>query len=167
MRQVTWILTKWNFQATFLFRNIKKNPLLVMNRDFKKVLKEIKLARTQDMFRVCFRKREPRAIRISIKKGCLKCQICVKGPKSYLKIQYSWNYLYLDYFYLGIQAGSRGMNDIFGLLRALRPRTAIWPLHRDHSGPTEVLINKKNMTAFGDFSHPHWFVPYILIQAKE
>ena len=38
--------------------------------------------------------------------------------ESYLKIQYSWNYPYLDYFCLGIQVGSRGMNDIFELLRA-------------------------------------------------
>ena len=40
-------------------------------------------------------------------------------PESYLKIQYSWHYPYLEYFYLGIQVGSRGMNDMFGFLQAL------------------------------------------------
>ena len=47
-------------------------------------------------------------------KGCYKCQICVNEPESYLKILYSWHYPYLEYFYLGIQVGSRGINDIFG-----------------------------------------------------
>ena len=31
--------------------------------------------------------------------------------------QYSWNYPYLKYFFLRIQVGSRGMNDIVGLPR--------------------------------------------------
>ena len=64
---------------------------------------------------------------VSEKESCLKVQFCwdpcnlthlvgcALERKSHRKIQYSWPYSYLEYFYLGIQVDSRAMNDIFGL----------------------------------------------------
>ena len=61
---------------------------------------------------VCFEKKKPRAIWMSTKKKlCFNCWLCVNEPQSKLKIQYSWN----NPFYLVIQVGSIGMNNVFGL----------------------------------------------------
>ena len=44
--------------------------------------------------------------------------------QSYLKMRYSWNKPNLECFYLVIQDGSTGMNNIFGLL----PTVVTWDI---------------------------------------
>ena len=79
-----------------------------------------------------------------LKKSSYKSWNCANEPQSYLKIQFSWNNPYLECFYLGIQGGSAGMNNVFGIpLTFLTWDSKVTSTHRpfwEHQSDENVKI---------------------------
>ena len=114
---------------------------------------------------MCFGKRKPGAIWLSTYKIVFQiliiCEWATNLKPKNLKIQYSLNNHNLECFYLVIQVGSSGMNNVFGLLPTIvtwnSKLTSLLEPFWSHRGDE----NFKIFTWIQDLPHPRWFVPYM------